>query len=252
MAHHGHDPSPTTTGHHHGTEAGLNGMAASATLHCLTGCAIGEILGLLIGTAAGLSTGLTIALAVGLAFVFGFALSTLPLLNAGLGLGAALGVVVAADTLSIATMELVDNAVMAAIPGAMDAGLVNPVFWLAMSLSLLVAYAVAFPVNRYLLARGKGHALTHAHHGATGPAGGRRWPVPGSVALAAAIGTFMLGGLVVSVADALEAEDPSPSPHAGAGRAVGGRNEEEPPPVLDDRRRFHLQRWGDLSPANPT
>ena len=172
MAHHGHDPS-TTAEHGHDTKAGLNGMAASATLHCLTGCAIGEILGLLIGTAAGLSTGLTIALAVGLAFVFGFALSTLPLLNAGLGLGAALGVVVAADTLSIATMELVDNAVMAAIPGAMDAGLVNPVFWLAMSLSLVVAYAVAFPVNRYLLARGKGHALTHAYHGAD-RAG--RWP----------------------------------------------------------------------------
>ena len=205
-----------------------------------------EILGLLIGTAAGLSTGLTLALAVALAFVFGFSLSTLPLLNAGLGLGPALGVVVAADTLSIATMELVDNLVMAAIPGAMDAGLVNPVFWLAMSLSLAVAYAVAFPVNRFLLARGKGHALTHAYHGASGDAGTRRWPVPGSAALAAAIGTFMLGGLVVSVADALETEEPAPSPHA-----VVGPNRTEPPPVLDDRRRFLIQRWGDLSLANP-
>ena len=169
-----------------------------------------------------------------LAFVFGFALSTLPLLNAGLGLAAALGVVVAADTLSIATMEIVDNAVMALIPGAMDAGLVNPVFWLGMALSLLIAYAVAFPVNRSLLARGKGHALTHVHHVAA-DSGARRWPVPGSAALAAAIGTFLLGGFVVSVADALE--DPGTHrtapgvgpPEAVAVPTVGGPQRGETP-----------------------
>ena len=143
-----------------------NSMAASATLHCLTGCAIGEILGLMIGTAAGLSNGVTIALAVGLAFLFGYALSTLPLLQAGLGFFAALSVVFAADTLSIATMEVVDNLVMALIPGAMDAGLVNPVFWIGMMIALAVAFVAAFPVNRRLIDKGKGHALTHQYaHG---------------------------------------------------------------------------------------
>ncbi len=141
-----------------------NQMAASATLHCLTGCAIGEILGLMIGTALGLSTGVTIALAVTLAFLFGYALSTLPLIQAGVGFGAALSVVFAADTLSIATMELVDNLVMAVIPGAMDAGLVNPVFWLGMMIALTAAFFAAFPVNRYLIDRGKGHALMHKFH----------------------------------------------------------------------------------------
>ena len=141
-----------------------NAMAASATLHCLTGCAIGEILGLMIGTAMGLSTGVTIALAVGLAFLFGYALSTVPLIKAGLGFGAALSVVFAADTLSIAVMELVDNLVMALIPGAMDAGLVNPIFWIGMMIALAVAFLAAFPVNRYLIDKGKGHALTHQYH----------------------------------------------------------------------------------------
>jgi hypothetical protein len=139
-------------------------MAVSATLHCLTGCAIGEILGLMIGTALGLSSVQTIVLAVTLAFAFGYALSTLPLLKAGLGVGTAFSVVLAADTLSIATMELVDNLVMLAIPGAMEAGLVNPVFWLSMSLALTVAFFAALPVNLYLLNRGKGHALTHQYH----------------------------------------------------------------------------------------
>lgn len=144
-----------------------NSMAANATLHCLTGCAIGEILGLMIGTAAGLSTGVTIALAVSLAFLFGYALSTLPLIKAGLGFFAALSVVFAADTLSIAVMEIVDNLVMALIPGAMDAGIVNPVFWLGMMLALSIAFVAAFPVNRYLIDKGKGHALTHQFmHGA--------------------------------------------------------------------------------------
>lgn len=141
-----------------------NSMAANATLHCLTGCAIGEIAGLMIGTAMGLSTGATIALAVGLAFLFGYALSTVPLMEAGLGFGAALSVVFAADTLSIAVMELVDNLVMALIPGAMDDGLVNPVFWVGMMIALTVAFIAAFPVNRYLIDKGKGHALTHRYH----------------------------------------------------------------------------------------
>jgi hypothetical protein len=138
-----------------------NSLAASATLHCLTGCAIGEIVGLMIGTALGLSNVVTIALAVGLAFLFGYTLSTLPLIQAGLGFFAALSVVFAADTLSIAVMEIVDNLVMAIIPGAMDDGLVNPIFWLGMMLALSAAFVAAFPVNRYLIDKGKGHALTH-------------------------------------------------------------------------------------------
>lgn len=146
--------------------ADLNSMAANATLHCLTGCAIGEILGLMIGTALGWSTWTTIALAVALAFLFGYTLSTLPLISAGLGFFSALSVVFAADTLSIATMEIVDNLVMAVIPGAMHAGLVNPLFWVSMTLALAAAYAAAYPVNRYLLTKGKGHALTHQYqHG---------------------------------------------------------------------------------------
>ena len=141
-----------------------NSMAASATLHCLTGCAIGEIAGLMIGTAMGLSNAVTIALAVGLAYLFGYALSTVPLIQAGLGFFAALSVVFAADTLSITVMELVDNLVMALIPGAMDGGLVNPIFWLGMMIALTVAFIAAFPVNRYLIDKGKGHALTHRFH----------------------------------------------------------------------------------------
>ena len=143
-----------------------NALAANATLHCLTGCALGEVIGLMIGTALGLSGVTTIGLAVGLAFLFGYALSTLPLIKVGIGFWAALSVVFAADTLSIAVMEIVDNLVMAAIPGAMDAGLVNPVFWIGMIIALAAAFVVAFPVNRYLMDRGKGHALTHQYmHG---------------------------------------------------------------------------------------
>lgn len=139
-------------------------MARSATLHCLTGCAIGEILGLIIGLLLGLSTLATIALAVSLAFLFGFALSTIPLLKAGLSMAAALPIVFAADTLSITTMELVDNGVMLLIPGAMDAGLVNPIFWVSMPFALFVAYWAAYPVNKYLLQKNKGHALVMPYH----------------------------------------------------------------------------------------
>lgn len=153
-AHHAHDHM----------DGALNKMAASATLHCLTGCAIGEVLGLIIGTAFGLSSLATVILAVALAFVFGFGLSTLPLLKAGVGVFGALSIVFAADTLSIATMEVVDNIVMAIIPGAMNAGLVNPLFWISMPVALTVAYFAAYPVNRYLLTKGKGHALVMKYH----------------------------------------------------------------------------------------
>jgi len=214
--------------HHvdHDHRSGLNAMAANATLHCLTGCAIGEILGLMIGTAAGLDNGVTIALSVALAFVFGFSLSTLPLLNAGLGFFAALSIVFAADTLSIATMELVDNAVMALIPGALDAGLVNPTFWIAMMIALSAAFVAAYPVNRFLLTRGKGHALTMQYHqghaeadDADGVAtsGRRRYPDLSTNLLVTAIVAFMIGGLVVSIADELENDDPAePAPHGAA------------------------------------
>jgi hypothetical protein len=140
-----------------------NAMAVSATLHCLTGCAIGEIAGLMIGTALDLRDAVTVALSVSLAFVFGYALSTVPLLQAGLSVATALSTVLAADTLSIATMEIVDNLVMLVIPGAMGSGLVNPTFWIAMALALTAAFLAAFPVNRYLLMKGKGHALTHQY-----------------------------------------------------------------------------------------
>lgn len=139
-------------------------MAASATLHCLTGCAIGEVLGMVIGEARGWTNVQTIILAVILAFIFGYGLSLLPLVRAGIALTAALGLVLAADTLSIFTMEVVDNAVMALIPGAMEAGLANPIFWWSLPLALAAAFVVAYPVNLYLLKRGKGHALTHQHH----------------------------------------------------------------------------------------
>ena len=153
--------------HHHAghEQKNLNKMAASATLHCLTGCAIGEVAGLVIGTALGWGNVPTIVLAIVLAFIFGFTLSTLPLKKAGLGFFAALSIVFAADTLSIATMEVVDNTVMAVIPGAMNAGLVEPLFWISMPIALAVAYVAAYPVNRYLLTKGKGHALVMKYHG---------------------------------------------------------------------------------------
>ena len=184
---------------------GMTSMAISATLHCLTGCAIGEIAGLVIGTAAGLSNAQTIAISIALAFAFGYSLSTLPLLKAGLALGSALTVVLAADTLSILTMEVMDNAVMAVLPGAMNAGLVNVVFWVGMMISLAAAFLAAFPVNRMLLQRGKGHALTHEYHGAATVTDGWRRLIPtlASGALAASIIAFMLGGLLVALADEL-------------------------------------------------
>ena len=139
----------------------LNSLAFSATLHCLTGCAIGEVLGMVIGTALGFSDLGTIALAVALAFLFGYALTSLPLLRSGLALGVVIPIALAADTVSIAVMEIVDNAVMLAVPGAMEAGLDSPLFWGALAFALVVAGTIAFPVNRWLIARGKGHAVVH-------------------------------------------------------------------------------------------
>ena len=150
---------------HHAAHAApsLNRTAWSATLHCLTGCAIGEVLGMVIGTALGWGNGPTIALAVVLAFMFGYALTLMPLLKA-MTLGAALKLALAADTASITVMEIVDNAIMLVIPGAMDAGLSELLFWGSLAFSLAVAAVAAFPMNRWLIARGRGHAVVHAHH----------------------------------------------------------------------------------------
>jgi hypothetical protein len=142
----------------------LNCLAASATAHCLTGCAIGEVLGMVIGTALGWSNWPTVALAVLLAFVFGYSLTLLPLVRAGVVLATALPLAFASDTLSITVMEIVDNAVMVLVPGALNAGLSNVLFWISLAFSLGVAFVAAFPVNRYLIARGRGHAVVHEYH----------------------------------------------------------------------------------------
>lgn len=149
---------------HHAAEApSLNRTAWSATLHCLTGCAIGEVLGMVIGTALGWGNGATIALAVALAFLFGYGFTLVPLVRT-MGVAAAAKLALAADTASITVMEIVDNALMLVIPGAMDAGLDTVLFWASLAFSLAVAAVAAFPVNRWLIARGKGHAVVHAHH----------------------------------------------------------------------------------------
>ena len=143
----------------------LNRTAFSATLHCLTGCAIGEVLGIVIGTALGWSNVATIVLAIVLAFFFGYGLTMLPLLRSGMALGAVLPLAFASDTLSITVMEIVDNLIIVVIPGAMDAGLGSLLFWGSLAFALAVAFVAAFPVNRYLISRGKGHAVVHKHHG---------------------------------------------------------------------------------------
>ncbi|MEW6583970.1 MAG: DUF4396 domain-containing protein [Actinomycetota bacterium] len=155
-----------TTSHAHAPAQGraLTRVAVSATLHCLTGCAIGEVAGLAIGTALGWATAPTIALAVALAFLFGYGLTSLPLLRSGLALSTVVPLALAADTTSIAVMEVVDNLFMLAVPGAMAAGLADALFWGSLAAALAVAFAVTVPVNRALIARGKGHAVVHAHH----------------------------------------------------------------------------------------
>jgi Domain of unknown function (DUF4396) len=142
----------------------LTRLAVSATLHCLTGCAIGEVLGLVLATWWGWSDAPSIALAVALAFLFGYAFTIVPVLRSGLALKAAIGVALAADTLSILTMEIVDNAIILAIPGVMDAGLDSLLFWGSLAFALAAAFVVALPVNRALIARGKGHAVVHQYH----------------------------------------------------------------------------------------
>jgi hypothetical protein len=143
----------------------LNRLAFSATVHCLTGCSIGEVLGMVIGTALGWSNWATVAIAVVLAFVFGYLLTLIPLLRAGMEFPATLALAFASDTVSITIMEIVDNAVMLIIPGAMDAGLTEPLFWGSLIFSLILAGIAAFPANRWLIAQGRGHALVHKHHG---------------------------------------------------------------------------------------
>jgi Domain of unknown function (DUF4396) len=181
--------------HHHQQQQTEFRVALDATLHCLTGCAIGEIAGFAIGTALGFSDLGTIALAVVLAFFFGYTLTSLPLLRAGLALGAVVPIALASDTLSIALMEIVDNAIVLLIPGAMDAGLDDVLFWGSLSVALVIAGAFALPLNRWLIARGKGHAVVHE----TGIHGG---PSPRAVlAIAVVAGVF---GTVVLIAELVD------------------------------------------------
>jgi hypothetical protein len=183
--------------HHHAmpeSGAALWSVSLSATLHCLTGCAIGEVLGMVIGTALGFSEWGTVGLAVGLAFLFGYALTSLPLLRAGLALGAVVPIALASDTLSIAVMEIVDNALMLLIPGAIEAGVGDVLFWGSLSVALVIAGMFALPVNRWLIARGKGHAVVHE----TGIHGGPSPRLVGAVAVVA--GVF---GTIVLLAEAL-------------------------------------------------
>jgi hypothetical protein len=173
MSTHEHNHSDSSAhehhGHHHGAPPSAQGReltrnAVSATLHCLTGCAIGEVLGMVIGTALGWSNVATIALAVALAFVFGYALTIRPVLSAGVGFGQAVRIALAADTLSITVMEITDNAFILAIPGAMDAGLGSILFWSTLAAALAIAFVLTVPVNRWLIARGQGHAVVHQFH----------------------------------------------------------------------------------------
>jgi hypothetical protein len=142
----------------------LTRLAISATLHCLTGCAIGEVLGMVIGTATGLGDWTTVGLSVVLAFGFGYAITMSPLLRAGLPLRQAVRTALAADTVSILTMEIVDNGFVVAVPGALDAGLGSVLFWASLAASLVIAFVVTVPVNRWLIARGRGHAVVHELH----------------------------------------------------------------------------------------
>jgi Domain of unknown function (DUF4396) len=187
--------------HHHEmpTEgSALTAMAASATLHCLTGCAIGEVLGMAIGTALGFSDLGTVALAVGLAFLFGYTLTSLPLLRAGMAFAVVAPIALSVDTVSIATMEIVDNAIMLAIPGAMEAGLDDVLFWGSLAVALAIAGLVAWPVNRWLIRRGKGHAVMHE----TGIHGGLPTK-PTAVFFA----TAALFGAIVLAAEAIGGEE---------------------------------------------
>lgn len=222
---HSHHEMPTSGG-------ALTTVALSATLHCLTGCAIGEVLGMVIGTALGFSDFQTIVLAVALAFLFGYALTSLPLLRAGFTIAAVIPIALASDTASIAVMEVVDNAILVVIPGAMEAGLGDVLFWGALSVALVVAGAFALPLNRYLIARGRGHAVVHE----TGVHGGPSPRVVGGIAVVAAVfGTAVLAAeLVGSGDDAMGpggmAAERSTDSH-GSGASGGHAGSSEPDPV---------------------
>ena len=149
---------------HAGSAPSLNRLAASATTHCLSGCAVGEVLGLAIATALGWGNAASIALAVVLAFFFGYSFTVVPLLRSGLALAAVVPIALAADTVSIMVMEIVDNAIILAVPGAMAAGLGDALFWGSLAFALAVAWVAAFPVNRWLISKGRGHAVVHEHH----------------------------------------------------------------------------------------
>jgi Domain of unknown function (DUF4396) len=180
--------------HHHHDDAGW-GVALSATLHCLTGCAIGEVLGMVIGTALGFSNWGTVVLSVALAFVFGYSLTSLPLLRAGFAIAAVVPIALASDTLSIAVMEVVDNALMLVIPGAIEAGVGDLLFWGSLSVALVVAGAAALPLNFWLIGRGRGHAVVHE----TGVHGGPSPRLVGAIATVAGLfGTVVLVGEVLS------------------------------------------------------
>ncbi len=150
--------------HHQPSGKELTKQAISATLHCLTGCAIGEILGMVIGTALGWHNLATVVLSIALAFVFGYSLTIRPVLSAGVAFKQALKIALAADTLSILTMEIVDNGIILAVPGAMDAGLASFLFWASLAAALAIAFVLTVPVNRWLIGRGRGHAVMHAYH----------------------------------------------------------------------------------------
>jgi len=199
-----HEPLPTSG-------RALDRVSFSATLHCLTGCAIGEITGMVIGTALGFSQWGTVGLSVALAFLFGYTLTSLPLMRAGIALATVIPIALATDTFSIATMEIVDNAIMIAVPGAMDAGVGDVLFWGALSVALVVAGVVAFPVNRWLIQRGKGHAVLHE----TGIHGGApTWLVATIAAAAAVFGTTVL------VAEAFDEDEPAGHDSGGGHGAI--------------------------------
>ena len=209
-------------GHHHHHEmptegSALTGVAVSATLHCLTGCAIGEITGMAIGTALGFTDFQTIALAIGLAFLFGYGLTSLPLLRAGLAISAVIPIALASDTFSIAVMEIVDNAIMLSIPGAMEAGLSDVLFWGALSVALAIAFVAAVPVNRWLISKGKGHVAVHN----TGIHGGPPPKVVGTVLVAAAV-----FGTTVLIAEAATNEDEGHGGHEVAASSDSADNSE--------------------------
>jgi Domain of unknown function (DUF4396) len=166
-AHTHHSDHPAHGGHGSGAPAVTTSWAtaARATLHCLTGCAIGEVLGMVVGTGAGLHNATTVVLSIALAFVFGYGLTLQGLLRAGMAVRAALPVALAADTVSIAVMEVVDNATVVAVPGALDAGLSDWLFWASLAGSLVLAFLVTAPVNRAMISRGRGHAVVHSMHG---------------------------------------------------------------------------------------